>query len=53
MADYLINEYGIATVAGSVFGDAGEGYLRIAYSCSTEECERGVARLATALNALR
>ena len=53
MADYLINDYGIATIAGSVFGDAGEGYLRIAYSCSTEECERGVAKLAAALNALR
>lgn len=53
LADYLLNEHGIATVAGSVFGDAGEGYIRIAYSCSTAECEKGVARLATALNALR
>ena len=53
LADYLLNDHGIATVAGSVFGDAGEGYLRIAYSCSTAECERGVARLASALEALR
>jgi aspartate/methionine/tyrosine aminotransferase len=49
MAEYLLDEHGIATVAGSVFGDAGEGYLRIAYSCSTEECRRGVERLAEAL----
>lgn len=53
LADWLLSEHGIATVAGSVFGDAGEGYLRIAYSCSTSECERGVERLATALRSLR
>ena len=53
MADYLLNDHGIATVAGSVFGGAGEGCLRIAYSCSTAECERGVARLASALDAIR
>lgn len=52
LADYLLEKYHIATVAGSVFGDAGEGYLRISYSCSTEECERGVARLARALESL-
>jgi len=45
IADYLLNEHGIATIAGSVFGSAGEGYLRIAYSCSTEECIRGIERL--------
>lgn len=53
MADYLIDEYGIATVAGSVFGAHGEGHIRIAYSCSTEECARGVAVLKRALAALR
>ncbi|MCX8012915.1 MAG: pyridoxal phosphate-dependent aminotransferase [Rectinema sp.] len=52
LADYLLEKYHIATVAGSVFGDAGEGYLRISYSCSTEECARGVARLAEALKSI-
>jgi len=52
VADYLLNEHGIATVAGSVFGSGGEGHLRIAYSCSTEECERGVVRLKTALESM-
>ena len=52
IAQYLLNEHYIATVSGSVFGTAGEGYLRLAYSCSTDECERGVARLATALSSL-
>ncbi len=53
LADWLIDEHGIATVDGSIFGPAGDGYLRMAYSCSTEECARGVARLKTALDSLR
>ncbi len=53
VADYLLKEHAIATVNGAVFGEGGEGYLRIAYSCSTEECERGVDRLAGALEKLR
>ena len=52
LADYLLFEHGIATVAGSVFGSAGEGHIRIAYSCSTEECRRGMTRLKEALAAL-
>jgi len=52
IADYLIFEHGIATVAGSVFGSAGEGHIRIAYSCSTDECRRGMTRLKEALAAL-
>ena len=53
LADYLLREHGIATVAGSVFGTAGEGHLRIAYSCSTDECRRGIDRLREALSQLR
>jgi len=53
VAEYLLREQGIATVAGSVFGTAGEGHLRIAYSCSTEECRRGIDRLQQALSQLR
>jgi aspartate/methionine/tyrosine aminotransferase len=53
MADYLIEKHAIATVAGSVFGAAGEGHLRMAYSCSTADCERGIEKLKTALAALK
>jgi aminotransferase len=49
VADYLLKEHGIAVVSGNVFGSSGEGHLRIAYSCSTEECRRGVDRLKEAL----
>jgi aminotransferase len=53
MSDYLIEKHAIATVAGSVFGAAGEGHLRMAYSCSTEECQKGIVRLKAALEALK
>jgi len=53
MADYLIEKHAIATVAGSVFGAAGEGHLRMAYSCSTADCERGIEKFKTALASLR
>jgi aspartate/methionine/tyrosine aminotransferase len=52
LAEYLLREHGIVMVAGSVFGTAGEGHLRLAYSCSTEECRRGIARLQQALSRL-
>jgi len=52
VAEHLLRQHGIATVAGSVFGAAGEGHLRIAYSCSTEECSRGIDRLKLALSQL-
>ena len=53
LADYLIEKHHIATVAGSVFGAAGEGHLRMAYSCSTADCERGIVKLKTALSGLK
>ena len=49
LGDYLLNDHAIAAVAGSVFGASGEGHLRMAYSCSAEECTRGLERLRTAL----
>jgi aminotransferase len=53
IAEYLLREHGIATVSGGVFGAAGEGHLRIAYSCSTDECRQGIDRLQQALSQLR
>lgn len=52
VADYLLAKHGIATVAGSVFGSSGEGHLRMAYSCSAEECARGIEKLRSALSAI-
>lgn len=52
MADYLLNEAGVATLWGSSFGTYGEGYLRISYANSLENIEKAVSQIAVALNKL-
>ena len=41
----LVNEAGVGAVHGSAFGEAGEGYLRIAYACSEDEIRDGIGRM--------
>jgi aspartate aminotransferase len=36
LADYLLNNAGVATLAGSDFGNFSEGYLRLSYANSLE-----------------
>ncbi len=50
LADYLLNEAHVATVAGSVF--EGPGHVRLSYSAGRTDIERGVARIAEALGKL-
>lgn len=45
----LLEEAHIATIAGTSFGDFGEGYLRISYANSTENILRAMDRIATVL----
>ncbi|MFC2012602.1 pyridoxal phosphate-dependent aminotransferase [Chloroflexota bacterium] len=45
LADYLLNEAGVATLAGSSFGNYGEGYLRISYATSMQNIERAIQRI--------
>lgn len=52
MADFLLNEAGVATLGGSSFGAYGEGYLRISYANSLENIEKAVSRIAEALKTL-
>ena len=46
VADRLLNEAGVATLAGTCFGAAGEGYLRLSYANSLPNLEKAVARIA-------
>ena len=41
----LLEEAGVATVAGTSFGAHGEGYLRFSYANSIENIERALARI--------
>jgi len=41
----LLDEAGVATVAGTSFGEFGEGYLRFSYANSGEAIAEAVARI--------
>lgn len=45
VARELIQQAGVAVVPGSAFGEYGEGFIRIAYSCSLPDVERGMAAM--------
>jgi aspartate aminotransferase len=48
-ADLLLNEFGVACLAGTAFGSYGEGYLRMSYANSMENIEEALARIARAV----
>jgi len=45
LADKLLNEAGVACLAGTCFGDFGEGYLRFSYANSLTNIEKAVERI--------
>ena len=49
LADYLLEEAGVAVLPGTAFGAAGEGYLRLCFANSMENIQRALERIATAL----
>lgn len=53
VADYLLNRAGVALLAGTFFGQFGEGYLRLSYATSKENIAAGVRRIAQALKKLK
>jgi aspartate/methionine/tyrosine aminotransferase len=45
MADRLLNEAGVAVLPGTAFGDAGKGYLRLAYTQSEAQLAKALERI--------
>src|SRR6266851_78617 len=45
LADKLLTEAGVAVLPGTAFGEAGRGYIRIAYTQSEDELSRGLQRI--------
>jgi aspartate/methionine/tyrosine aminotransferase len=45
-ADYMVEQQGVGVVAGSAFGDQGEGHIRFTYACPDENIEEGIERIA-------
>ncbi len=52
LANYLLDEAGVALLPGSSFGLGGEGYLRLSYANSVENIQRALAQIEFALNRL-
>jgi aspartate/methionine/tyrosine aminotransferase len=45
-ASFLLDEMGVAAVAGTAFGSSGQGYLRLSYANSIPHIDEGVRRIA-------
>ncbi len=52
-ADVLLEDHGVAAIAGTSFGASGEGYLRLSYANSETNLSRALERIGTAVTALR
>lgn len=49
LADFLLNDAGVALLDGTAFGEFGEGYLRISYATSMENLAEGLKRMKRSL----
>ena len=50
LADRLLSEAGVAVLAGTAFGEYGEGYLRLSYANSLENIEEALAAMGSLLS---
>lgn len=51
-SDYLLNEVGVATLPGSAFGTHNDEHIRMCFANSTENLQRGLERIASAVDSL-
>jgi aspartate/methionine/tyrosine aminotransferase len=52
LAKYLIREHQVAVVPGSIFGDQGEGYVRVSFAADQASLTEGIRRIDAAARAL-
>jgi aspartate aminotransferase len=53
MTNYLIDQAGIGSAPGSAFGPDNEGYIRFAFSCSTDQVRAAAELLPSSLRAAK
>jgi len=53
LANYLLNEAGVAALSGTDFGKYGEGYLRLSYANSMENIEKALKKIEMAVAKLK
>lgn len=51
-ANYLLQEFGVATLSGTAFGEYGDGYLRLSYAGSMDSIKKGLERIDQAVKKL-
>ncbi len=51
-ADYLMEEAGVAVLAGTSFGEHGRGFIRISYANSVDNIKKALASIEVAVNKL-
>jgi aspartate/methionine/tyrosine aminotransferase len=49
LGDHLLNNAGVAVLAGTSFGKYGEGYLRLSFANSVENIKKALDRIAKAV----
>ena len=49
LADFILNEAGVAVLSGTSFGKFGEGYIRLSYANSVENIKKALSRIEKAL----
>ena len=49
-AELMLNEAGVALAPGPIFGENGEGYVRMCYANSRENIRRGIEKMRCVLN---
>ena len=53
LANYLLNEAGVAALSGADFGKYGEGYIRLSYANSMENIEKALKKIEMAVAKLK
>lgn len=51
-ARYLVKEHKVAVVPGSIFGELGEGYVRVSFAANEESLKEGIARIRKGIQTL-
>jgi aspartate/methionine/tyrosine aminotransferase len=52
LPDFLLNKAGVATLAGTAFGEYGQGYMRFSFANSIPNIEKALTRIDEALQTL-
>lgn len=53
IAEFLLEEAGVACLAGTAFGKFGEGYIRLSYANSKENIKKALEKIKSALSKLK